>query len=478
MNKIIHFETLGCRLNQDESEGAARCFSMAGFVSDLDAISAKTEASDEVILCIINTCTVTGKAEQKARRIIRLLLEKFPKAPLIVTGCYAELDGKQITEICPERICILSGMKKFILSRVAEESAGGVLDAEKNLLSRNNIQNFIDECSKEEISAKFNKFTLFTPVFEKHSRSSLKIQDGCNNNCSFCRIHLARGKSVSLDVDDVVNRAVELEKNGAVEIVLTGVNLSQYAGRKNDGGIVSFSQLLAVLLENTKKVKFRVSSFYPQHVTEKLCSVLADNRVQPFFHLSIQSGSDSILEKMCRPYKIEHVSNAVRLLRDAKPGCFISCDIIAGFPTETDEDFALTEKLCEESNFAWIHAFPYSPRPGTAARDMKPQIPERIKNERVKVLSDYAVKGKIDFIKNCTGGTFEAVVENSRSMRLGLTASNVFHAVTDNFIHVEFKSEKHIPQGTVVNVKIVSVLEESIRGGRELEAMAQLVTCP
>ena len=182
MKKIIHFETLGCRLNQDESEGAARCFSKAGFTSDLDPISSKTEISQDVILSIINTCTVTSKAEQKARRIIRLLLEKFPNAPLVVTGCYAELDGKEITEICPDRICILSGMKKYILSRIAEEIAGGVLDTEKNLLSKNKLQNFIDECSREEISAKLNKFTLFTPVFEKHSRSSLKIQDGCNNN--------------------------------------------------------------------------------------------------------------------------------------------------------------------------------------------------------------------------------------------------------------------------------------------------------
>lgn len=474
MKGIIHFETLGCRLNQDESEGAARCFSKAGFVSDLDPISSKTEISNDVILCIINTCTVTGKAEQKARRIIRLLLEKFPKAPLIVTGCYAELDGKQITEICPDRICILSGMKKFILSRIAEEAAGGVLDAEKNLLGRNPLQNFIDECSKEEVSAKLNKFTLFTPVFEKHSRSSLKIQDGCNNNCSFCRIHLARGKSVSLDVQEAIDRAREQEAHGAVEIVLTGVNLSQYAGKSPEGPLLAFGGLLERLLAETSRVKYRVSSFYPQHVTEDLCKILAKDRIQPFFHLSIQSGSDRILDKMCRPYKVEHVARAVELLRKYKPGCFISCDIIAGFPGETEEDFALTEKLCRESNFAWIHAFPYSPRPGTAAKDMKPQIPERIKDERVKVLTSYAVNGKIDFIRNAIGKTFNAIVENSRSMRLGLTASNVFHAVTDNYIHVEFTSGEFIPQGTVVKLKVTAVLEENIRSGKEIEAAAVL----
>ena len=177
---------------------------------------------------------------------------------------------------------------------------------------------------------------------------------------------------------------------------------------------------------------------------------------------------------MCRPYKIEHVNNAIGLLRKTKPGCFISCDIIAGFPTETEEDFNLTEKLCRESNFAWIHAFPYSPRPGTAAKDMKPQVPENVKNERVRILTDYAVNGKINFIKSCISDTFAAVVENSRSMRLGLTDSNVFHAVTDNFIHVEFTSGKFIPQGSVVSVKIMQALEENIRSGKEIEARAVL----
>lgn len=475
MKKIIHFETLGCRLNQDETEGAARCFSKSGFVADLDSVNSKTEINRDVVLCIINTCTVTGKAEQKARRIIRLMLEKFPVSPVIVTGCYAELDGAQIVEMCPERICILSGTKKYILSRIAQEAAGGVLDSAKNSLTRDGIQKFIDNCAKEKDSTSLNKFTLFTPVFEKHSRSSLKIQDGCNNNCSFCRIHLARGKSVSLEVDEVVARCRELENNGAVEIVLTGVNLSQYAGKCADGSIFSFGDLLKRLLTETDKVKFRVSSFYPQHVTRELCQVLSDSRVQPFFHLSIQSGSDRILDKMCRPYKVDHVHKAIGLLREYKKGCFISCDIIAGFPGETEDDFGLTEKLCRESSFAWIHAFPYSPRPGTTAKDMKPQVPERIKDERVKVLTSYAMEGKIGFIRNCIGGTFEAVVENSRSMRLGLTSSNVFHAVTDNYIHVEFKSDKFIPQGTIVALKLNSVLEENIRRGSEIEAMGELI---
>ena len=198
------------------------------------------------------------------------MLEKFPEATLIVTGCYAELDGDEIACLNPDRICILPGEKKSILSKIAEEAADGELSVEKNLFTKENLQKFIQRGLSKNISA-LNKFTLFTPVFEKHSRSSLKIQDGCNNNCSFCRIHLARGKAVSLGVKDAVSRARELEAEGAVEIVLTGVNLSQYAGKKEDGGIASFSELLSALIAGTSKVKFRVSSFYPQHVTEQLC---------------------------------------------------------------------------------------------------------------------------------------------------------------------------------------------------------------
>ena len=182
MKKTIHFETLGCRLNQDETEGAARCFSNAGFNVDLDSVSASTEYSDEVVLCVINTCTVTCKAEQKARRIIRLLLEKFQKAPVIVTGCYAELDGAQITLMDEKRIVILPGQKKYLLSKIAEEAVGGILDCGKNLLDKNHLDEFIDNYESPKETATLDKFTLFTPVFEKNSRASLKIQDGCNNN--------------------------------------------------------------------------------------------------------------------------------------------------------------------------------------------------------------------------------------------------------------------------------------------------------
>lgn len=463
--KIIHFETLGCRLNQDESEGAAKGFSDAGFLCGMEGVTSSAEKNEDVILSIINTCTVTAKAEQKARRIIRLLLEKFPNAPLIVTGCYAQLDGALIKQICPDRIVILPGSSKASLLQAARHFAGTLLFSAKELSS------FFENLSKPMQGA---AFSLYTPVFEKHSRASLKIQDGCNNACTFCRIHLARGKSVSLDVQEVLNRVQELEEKNVSEVVFTGVNLSQYSAKNKDGLDYDFADLLNIVLGGTSKIKIRISSFYPQHITERLCEYLSSGRIQPSFHLSVQSGSDAILKKMARPYKAFDVERAVTLLRETKDNPFIGCDMIAGFPGEQEEDFALTKELCRKLKFAWIHAFPFSPRPGTPAFSMQNQVPSAVKSERAKCLFDFAVNGKISYIKSCGGKVFEAVCENSRSDRLHAANGTVFHAVTSNFLHVKFESKERILPGTCVKVKILEPLQEDIKRGMECECSAEL----
>ncbi len=489
---VIHFETLGCRLNQDESEGAASFFLKNNFKCDYESVSSKTAVNNSVIISIINTCTVTSKAEQKARRIIRLLIDKYPSAVIVVTGCYAAVSESEIKQINPERIAVLSGQKKYLLAAIADYAGRKVSSGSKitvreieKLISSDTDDNFSINrnisCTKKEFEIP-NAFTLFTPSFQKHSRSSLKIQDGCNNSCAFCKIHFARGKSVSLPVEEALERAVLLEKSGAEEIVLTGVNLSQYSGKiyscKNENA--DFAALLNLLLEKTEKVNYRISSFYPQSITEELCDVLKNERVVPFFHLSIQSGSNEILKKMNRPYECETVMNAVNLLRKAKENPFISCDIIAGFPGETEADFEQTENLCNECNFAWIHAFPFSPRPGTAAQSMKPQIPERIKDERVEWLTKKAVEGKLKYIDYWKNKKLSAVVENPRSERLAKYNDSKqtqykLHCVTDNFIHVEFIADKIIPSGTRINVEITSECKESIIKGKETEAFGKIL---
>ena len=483
MQKTVHFETLGCRLNQDESEGAARCFFSAGFKCDLENISASSLEDENVILCIINTCTVTAKAEQKARRIIRLLLKKYKNSCILVTGCYAEVEADEIKKIEPSRICIVPGTKKFILSYIAQ------MMKDKTEISCAELESFILQKEKDfekSLAAKNLNFMLYTPVFEKHSRASIKVQDGCNNSCAFCRIHFARGKAVSLDVAEVVSRVRELENLGKKEVVFTGVNLTQYAGKyfENDGDksvekIADFADLLKIVLEKTEKIFIRISSLYPQSVNEKFCSVIKNPRVAPSFHLSVQSGSDSILKEMNRPYDAQKVLSAAKMLREAKENPFLSCDIIAGFPGETEDDFSKTCELCEKIGFAWIHAFPFSARPGTKAFSMKNQIPERIKDERVKVLSKLALKGKVNYIDSFIGKELFALSENSRSEWVLVAKENILspyvNAVTYNFIHVRCKSPKKIAGGTLLRVKILSSLPLLIQEGREIEAEAEIL---
>ncbi|MBQ1662035.1 MAG: tRNA (N(6)-L-threonylcarbamoyladenosine(37)-C(2))-methylthiotransferase MtaB [Treponema sp.] len=475
MEKTVHFETLGCRLNHDESEGAARAFVLNGFNADMEEVTARTSLSEQVILSVINTCTVTGKAEQKARRIIRLLHEKFPAAPIIVTGCYAELDSDEIKNLCPDRIVIIPGPKKYLLSLLAHEmSHGGLLDVWDGRFDFNSLTHFIDsELSKTHNG--LNPFSLFTPVFEKHSRGSIKIQDGCNCSCTFCRIHLARGKSLSLDASTLIKRIQEMEKLGLKEAVLTGVNLSQYSSSYMDEKI-NFARLINLILQNTDDISLRISSLYPQSVNDELCRSLESPRVQPFFHLSIQSGSDEILRKMNRPHSVAQVEEAIENLRKVKDNPFISCDIIAGFPGEGEAEFGMTQSLVEKSRFAWIHAFPFSPRPGTPAKDMRPQVPEREKGFRVRWLTEMAVRGKIDYIREWKGRTLSAIVENSRTQRI--FGVQKIHAVTENFLHVECPLPdfgKNIPApGSRISVCIGEPLEASIRGGREIECAGQI----
>lgn len=447
----------------------------------MDCLTAAAPVSPGVILAVLNTCTVTGKAEQKARRLIRLMLDRFPAALIVVTGCWAAVDAEAIRAVCPERISVIPGTGKFILSLLpAEMGNGGSLSVEEGRFRHEALDSFIAAAVSRSAPAApvkkrklppANAFTLYTSVFQKHSRASLKVQDGCDCECSYCRIHIARGASVSLPLEEAVRRAQELERAGVNEAVLTGVNLSQWRGTDGQGRTGGFALLLESLLAETDHIFFRVSSFYPESIDAGLCAVLAHPRVQPFFHLSIQSGSDGILKAMRRPHALSHVDRAIEMLRGIKENPFISCDIIAGFPGESEADFAATQELCGRSSFAWIHAFPFSARPGTPAQGMKGQLPERVKGERVAWLTRKAVEGKISYVRQWEGRTLTAVVERSRNQREG-----VLHAVTGNYLHVECPLEgKAEPTGgSLVSLVIGDCLAESIASGGELDCLGAL----
>jgi len=541
----VHFETLGCRLNQIESESAARFFADSGFAVDMESMTAVSPVPPRTVLSVINTCTVTGKAEQKARRLIRLLLRKMPGSCVLVTGCYAELELEAIQAIDP-RICVLPGSRKDLLADIPRhlkpylESVGWQPEEDGANLTqfiRGMVANLCLEkpapantktprdagqdkshgksqrhggedqtkgngrrsplappSKKKNLAASQGVspvFRLSTDTFFAHSRSSIKIQDGCNCECTYCRIHLARGRSVSLQVDEVVRRVQQLEAAGQQEVVLTGVNLSQYRGQwsgSNESGGLNLGELLQQILCNTSSIRIRISSLYPESVTPQLCQVIAHQRIQPYFHLSVQSGSDKILKAMARPYRSAQVYQAVELLRQAKNNPFIACDIIAGFPGETEEDFALTQSMCQDCNFAWIHAFPFSPRPGTPAATMKGQVPQSVAGQRVKWLTSFAIQSKCSYISMWKGQVVSAITEHNRrdrknpsyaeslgSVKEGKSSgiNQLTHAVTENFIHVELLGT--YPQGTSIWVKITEPLPHRIQAGDECEALGEAV---
>lgn len=496
----IHFETLGCKLNQVESEGAARFFSDSGFEVSMTPFSAASPVDSSVVLCVVNTCTVTAKAEQKARRIIRMLLKLCPECAVAVTGCYAQLNEKDILSI-DSRVCVLGGQHKGAMADVPvllkkifldNANAGG-----KEIAAE--LQKFFSGKNASSIKDIITEpFRLSTDSFINHSRSSLKIQDGCNSVCTYCRIRLARGRSVSLDAFSVIERIKKLEKAGQEEAVITTVNIAQYLGEldeekfsssnfavykdihiieRNGKKYIKFASLLLLILLNTKKIGIRISSLYPEIVDEEFAQIIKNPRVRPHFHISVQSGSDRVLEKMKRPYRIEAVYKACSLLKKAKENPFLACDIIAGFPGESEEDFNETMKMLSECGFAFVHAFPFSPRPETEAFKMRPMVPNYITDERIRRLEEFNRKSKSSYIKSFEGKVLPAVCETLHRTHL-LQDRIIVHAVTENFLHCKIVfplNTGNVPAaGSTVNVRVLRPLEANERTG-ESDTLAELV---
>ena len=480
MNKKIHIETLGCRLNQIESESVAAFFSDDGFTVAMKSITSKDKEDSDCVLCVVNTCTVTAKAEQKARRIIRLLLKKYPSSIVVVTGCYAQVNKEEISAI-DERVVVLPSRVKSRLADVPSIVSSVLIESENNVeLIQKKIKEHLESkvLFKPVTDTSENPFKLATDTFLHHSRSSIKIQDGCNCRCSYCEICIARGKSVSLEVSEVLKQVEKLIAAGQKEIVITTVNIAQYKS-EYEGKIVDIAGLLEILLNKTQGVSFRFSSLYPQIVDERLCELIKDERVRPHFHLSVQSGSDEVLLKMNRPYKAQAVIDACNRLKAAKKNPYLACDIIAGFPGERDEDFKATMNLIKECGFTWVHAFPFSPRPNTTAFTMKPKVPEFVTGKRVDELLEYSFDSKIKYIESLKGTVRKAIVETSHNLNaLKIRdGKKVVHAVSDNFLHcvVLIDDGKEIPfAGSEVDVEIVSPLVDEIKRNGEQEVLARL----
>ena len=401
--------TLGCRLNQCESEAIAEAFEKHGH----EVLKESRGAN----LIIVNTCTVTSKAEQKARRMIRLFCAQ---CPTLVTGCYAQMNGDEIAALSDNAV-VLPLSRKPELLRLPEFFNDRIgLDVLEVLTD------FVQEAPQPGCT-NFD----FAPIgFTYHCRSYLKVQDGCDNNCGFCRVHVARGRSSSLDADIAVQRALEIEKRGYHEIVLTGVNLSMY-DHKGDG----LGGLLEKLLKSLgPDIRIRFSSLEPDHIDDRLLEQLGDVRVQPHFHIPIQSAADKVIKRINRHYDSNHLDYVLNKLREIKDDPFLACDIITGLPAEGEEEFNFTKDFLERHGFAMLHVFPFSPRPNTPLEKARDRAPESVRDERAKILRDLALDLNGKYLARQVGKNAEVILEEKKK--------GSWYGLTGNYMKVKISDVK------------------------------------
>ena len=425
----ISVYTLGCRLNQVESEAVSSAFLNAGFT-----LAPEGSVPD---IFVINTCTVTSKSEQKARRVIRKASSENPDSLVVVTGCYAQLNAPEI-EILGSNILVIGQAEKSRLlefpTYIAETAAESGFQLKEYLQFR---------LGKEPMTT--TKFDFLPDTFSFHTRASLKVQDGCNNFCAYCRIPFARGRSESMDFDRAVETACAIEKNGYKELVLTGVNITTFesGGRK-------LRQLLETILERTSDIRIRLSSLGPYDDLDNFAFFISEPRLCPHFHLSVQSGSDNVLQAMGRKYPASRIKEITDILKGSGRDPFISGDVITGFPGESDQDFEDSYNLIRNCGFAMCHVFPYSPRPETRAYRMRNRVPERISRQRAERLGGLAEELYLAYITRQKGRHEKVIIEES----VVLGGKKYYTGLSSNYLKVHIESLAALKAGTLCDVAL------------------------
>ncbi len=365
--------TLGCKVNQYESEAIGELFEKRGFL-----VLPHTEVCD---IYVINTCTVTAESDRKARQMIRRLAAKNKNAFILVTGCMAQVN--------PEAIAAIQGVD-YILGNDNKTKIPEI--AEKLFLSRQKKQLPIIDISDTTLN-------FFEPMrickFDR-TRAYIKIEDGCESHCTYCIIPSARGPIRSKPMHEVISEVEALTAAGLCEVVLTGIETASYGKDLSDGSLAELLEKVDAL-PNIGRV--RLGSLDPSLMKQSFVDRIAPLKsIAPHFHISMQSGSDKILSQMKRKYNKKMALEGIKRLREAIPGVMFTTDMIVGFPGETEEDFRETLAFAREAKFLMIHVFPYSKRKGTPAADMVGQVPEAIKKQRVAILSEVAAEIRAELL--------------------------------------------------------------------------------
>lgn len=402
--KTVALHTLGCKLNYSETSAIERLLEEDGFE--------KKEFTDEADVYVINTCSVTDNADKECRQLVRRIQRKAPEAMVVITGCYAQLKPKEIAEI-PGVDLVLGAAEKFNITEHLKELTHG--DSAK-----------ICSCEIEDVEGFHSSFSL-----NSRTRTFLKVQDGCDYNCSFCTIPMARGKSRSNSIANVLSEIQKIKEAGVKEIVLTGINLGDFG--KDGNGIKTdntFYSLLQNIEENEGVERYRISSIEPNLLSEEIINLVAvSKKIMPHFHIPLQSGSNKTLGKMRRRYKRELYAQRVEMIKKMIPDCCIGVDVITGFPGETDEDFKETLDFLISLDVSYLHVFTYSERANTHALNIEPIVPLPMRHERTKILRSLSYKKMQDFTRSHSGNTRKVLFE-------GKTKNGMMEGYTDNYIKI------------------------------------------
>lgn len=409
--KSVAFHTLGCKLNFSETSSISRLLENEGFE--------KKEFDDFADVYVINTCSVTDNADKECRQLVRRIQRKAPESLVVITGCYAQLKPKEIAAI-PGVDLVLGAAEKFNIARHLRELAKG--DSAR-----------ICSCDIDEVTGFHSSWSV-----NDRTRTFLKVQDGCDYNCSFCTIPMARGKSRSDRITNVVRNAEELAASGVKEIVLTGVNLGDFGkGPDGAGQVISISgreenffELVKALDEVKGIDRYRISSIEPNLLTNEIIEWVANSdQFMPHFHIPLQSGSNKTLAAMRRRYKRELYAERVALIKTLMPHCAIGVDVIVGFPGETDADFQDTFDFLHGLDISYLHVFTYSERDNTHALTLGPVVPMQVRNERNRTLRTLSYMKQQYFTQQHAGQARKVLFEHNDK-------NGMMEGYTDNYIRV------------------------------------------
>ena len=434
----FYIENFGCRATQADGAAIEHQFCDLGLDRAPDRNAAR--------YVVLNTCAVTAAAEQDARAAIRRIGRQNPDCKIVVTGCYAQRVPAEVASL-PGVFAVIGNSHKSNLAQIAlrkDSEKGGLEEGSfvpaSSLSAAPGAEIFVSDIFA-------HSQLLAAPVFDsanERTRPNLKVQDGCNNRCSFCVIPSLRGRSRSLPLEEVVREINQLVEAGYREVVISGINLGRWGRdlQMSNGRPLKFEQLIARILDDTALEKLRISSVEPMDWTDSLIQLMADSpRIAKHAHVPMQSGSDAVLRRMHRKYRPWHYREKIEKIRVTMPTAAIGADVMTGFPGETEAEFEETRRMIEGLPFTYLHVFTFSARPGTSAASMPNQLPVRIARERNRILRELAAIKKRAFMRSFVGKPLSAITLNVNS---ALPEGVWTEALTDNYLRMRIAG-RHEP---------------------------------